>query len=127
MNPAIQQLFSDYLAITDDKAAAANLALADVMLGRQLVEGDRQPASAAETVPDQAFSVAEAALRLHVSERRSTNCARRSNWGTTGSAGPSASCRPTSKPTSRTPSPSRPGSLLSTENLVAGLSPWGVR
>lgn len=35
MNPAIQQLFNDYLAITDDKAAAASLALADVMLGRQ--------------------------------------------------------------------------------------------
>ena len=59
MNPAVEQLFAEYLQRTGEIAAAASLTLADVMQS----SADRVEA----TPPGQPFTVAEAAKRLNIS------------------------------------------------------------
>jgi excisionase family DNA binding protein len=59
MNPAVLALYERYLDKTGDKAAAASLALADVLLT------GRQPTEAAADA-GRSLSVQEAAKRLHV-------------------------------------------------------------
>jgi excisionase family DNA binding protein len=65
MNSAVEQLFYDYLRVTDnDKSAAANLTLADVM---QSTRGtDRNMV----THPDQNLNVTEVANHIHISQRK---------------------------------------------------------
>jgi len=58
MNPDVLKIYAEYLERIDDKAAAAALAVADVLLR------DRP-----EPAPDRALSVVEAAERLHVSPK----------------------------------------------------------
>jgi len=59
MNPKIKRLFIDYLELTDDKVAAANLVLADIISGQSEPE-PQQPQSGD-------LSVAEAAKQLRCS------------------------------------------------------------
>jgi hypothetical protein len=64
MNPAVTQLYAEYLQHTDgDKAAAASLTLAAVMVE------DRQPVLEPTAPPEAALSIKQAAARLAVSTR----------------------------------------------------------
>lgn len=59
MNDTVLQLYGEYMQHTGDKAAAASLALADVLLANK-------EASAAGVPTDRPLSVAEAAKLMHV-------------------------------------------------------------
>ena len=64
MNPAVTQLYAEYLQHTGgDKAAAASLTLAAVMVE------DRQPVLEPTAPPEAALSIKQAAARLAVSTR----------------------------------------------------------
>jgi excisionase family DNA binding protein len=75
MNPAVEQLYTDYLSLTDnDVSAAASLALADVLL--------KQPATTATTAttsasPNRPLTVPEVARLLRVRQTKVRNWIRR--------------------------------------------------
>ncbi|MBN2215886.1 MAG: helix-turn-helix domain-containing protein [Pirellulales bacterium] len=64
MNPDIKRLFADYLKLTDDKAAAANLVIADALLSGR---SPSEPGPLPPELESGGLSVAEAAKQLRCS------------------------------------------------------------
>ena len=106
MKKQVQQLYEKYLEMTEgDKAAAASLALADVMF--------EEPESA---IPE-SLTVAEAAKRLHVSPNTVYDLVPEARSSIIASAVPSACARPTSRSIDDVP-PWNPGPRLADTALI---------